>query len=371
MTIFKKALKCQVIFISLILLGIACNSIEEQEEILPEDPCLTEAELNQFKPITVEQAQVLRKIRLSGKVTNNPNSLIHYVSPYSGTITRTYISIGDKVRKGQVLAEVQSSELNSMIAESQQLESQLHSARRELEAVESFHQDELASERELLAAQTQKQSLKTELQNLQNNLRLFSSQDENGMFRILAPQSGYIVENRMVSGMRFSTESDPLFTVSDLDQVWVNLNVYATEINLIKTGMPVHLKTSSYPDKIFDAKITHISSVIDPGDNVLKARAILDNNELFLKPGLHIEAIVEKETEEQAIRLPASAVVFHNNRNYAVYVDDCITRYTPLEILYEDEESAYVKNGLQPGDQVISENVLLQFQEAYTRGRIK
>lgn len=352
------------------LLFTACNDVDEQEKEI-EKPCLTQADLAQLKPISAEKHPIVRRLRLSGKVNYNPGAVIHYASSYSGTVQQTYFSLGDKVRKGQVMAEIQSGELNSMYAEVQKLEVKLNVAERELEAIRSFYEDELVSERELVSAQSEREAIETELLNLRRNLELLSSSSETGVHQIRAPQSGYIVESRLVSGMRFGADGDPLFTISDLDKVWVSLNVYATEIDLIKKGMPVSLTTSSYPGKTFEARIDHLSSVIDEGDNVLKARAVLDNKELFLKPGLHLEAMVEIQSEEEAIRLPASAVVFHNNSNYAVILDHCNTWNIPLTILYADEKYVYLKNGIEPGDQFISKNALLQFEDAHSAGRHK
>ncbi|MDN3595541.1 efflux RND transporter periplasmic adaptor subunit [Zunongwangia endophytica] len=344
---------------SVILFG--CK--KESKPLVKEKECFSEKEMTDFKPLKITNENVVKSLRLNGVVAYNPNAVVNYVSLVGGIITNTYFTLGDKVEKNQVLAEIKSTELNSIEAEVKQIKANLEVAKRQLQSTQSFYDDGIASEKELIAAKSEKGNLESDLEKLQTNLKLYSASPEKGVFQIKAPRSGFVVDNKIAAGMQIGAEGDPLFTISDLDEVWINVNIYASDINAVKEGMPVGIKTSSYPDKVFEGKINRISNVLEPNENVLKARIVLDNKDLFLKPGLYVEAIVRNETEEKAPHIPAKSVVFNNNAYYIVKLEDkCNAKVSEVKILSKDENSFFIKEGLNEGDKIVTNNTLLLFE---------
>lgn len=367
----KIKLKKHLYYFLLIGIGLfvfACNS-SPKEEPKPETSteCLSKNQLEKLQPILIEPAKVSEKLRLNGKVDYNPNALVSYVPLVSGTISHTYVSLGDKVQKGQTLAEIRSIELNEMKTKLNQLENELEVAKRELQSVQGFYDDDIASERELLEAQSEKENMESELENLRTNLQMYCSVKGKNLFEIRAPQSGYLVENKLASGMQIRAEGDPIFTISDMDEVWVNMNIYATHLNLVKEGMSISIKVKAYPDQIFEGEITRISHVMDPDENVLKARVVLNNKDLMLKPGLQVEGNVQLENELKMPRLPDQAVVYHNDKYYVVLIqDECQLVQREVEIYSQDEHTMYIKKGLETGEKIIGKNALLEFQQQLT-----
>ncbi|MCL6220353.1 efflux RND transporter periplasmic adaptor subunit [Zunongwangia pacifica] len=351
----------------LIILGsiilISCKDEPKKEETAQQ--CLSEKEISELQPLKITNDKVVRSLRLNGVVAYNPNAVVNYVSLVGGIITNTYFTLGDKVEKNQVLAEIKSTELNGIEAEIKQLRANIEVAKRQLQSTQSFYDDGIASEKELIAAKSEKENLESDLEKLRTNLQLYSASPEKGVFQIKAPRSGFVVDNKIAAGMQIGAEGDPLFTISDLDEVWINVNIYATDIDAVAEGMPVSIKTSSYPDKTFEGKIDRISNVLEPEANVLKARIVLENKQLFLKPGLRVEAIVKNKTEEKAPHIPAKAVVFSNNAYYTVLLEDrCTPRISQVQILSQDEDSFYIKEGLVEGDQIVTNNTLLLFESS-------
>lgn len=342
------------------MLCVACQDKKEKEGLVVQQVCIGEdAQL-----INVTQTSVVEKLNFQGKVTYNPNAVVNYVSLVGGVIKNSFITLGDKVKKNQVLAEIKSVELNALEAEIQQTSSFLRVAERQLVSTQGFYKDGIASEKELISAESEVANLKSELTRLKTNLELYSASTEKGVFQIKAPMSGFIVANNLSAGMQISAEGDPLFTISNLDEVWVNFNIYATDINQVKEGMQVEIRTSAYPDKIFNGEIVRISQVIDPVENVLKARVILKNTDLLLKPGLNVETIVNVDRDRKAFKLPNDAVIFQNDAYYSVVVNSsCNLIITRLNIISKNEDMVYVDEGLEQGDNVLKENALLMFDK--------
>lgn len=363
-TLFNKNLYITSLLFLSMLTFYSCKKENPEESVSDvAQECLSEKQIRNLKPIVVEPSPVIERLRLNGKVSYNPNAVVNYVSLVSGVITNTFVSLGDKVHKDQVLAEIKSQELNAMKTEVKQLRAQLRVAERELESKESFYEDKISSERELIEAQTEKESIEAELECLQNNLQMYSPASEKNVFQIRAPQSGYLVDNKLVTGMQMGAEGEALFTISDMDEVWVNMNVYATNLNFVKEGMPIDIRVNSYPDSIFKGEISRISHVMDPDENVLKARVVMNNEDLLLKPGLQVEGIVRAEQNMSMPRLSDKAVVYHNNKYYVVVIEDhCDFYHQEVELYSQDEHTMYIKSGLEAGQTIASENTLLEFE---------
>lgn len=360
----KKPNKNHLIYCGLFLFLFSLNSChEEKKEENQEGRCLTEKEIEEMEPLEVINSEVEKELRLNGQVSHTPKAMIHYTGLVNGVITETHFEMGDKVEKNEVLAEIKSTELNAMQSEVEQTKEKLKVAERELEKTQSFYDDGIASEKGLTEAKSERNNLQSKLNKLQENLRFYSASDQKNVFEIKAPKSGYVVNNKLVDGMKINDDGKTLFTISNLKKVWINLSVYATDMHFMKEGMDVKIKTNSYPDSTFTAKVSHISQVLDPDKNTLNARVVYDNVKLLLKPGLQVEVLATSHNSKKAPRIPTDAVVFHNDEYYVDVIGECHTNNRHIKILSQDEHTVYVESGLEPGEKIVTKNALRQFEE--------
>ena len=350
------------IFISAGLLG-ACN--DAPEKVAEPKAKTAPAPARKIETYTVEMEPVTQSIRLNGQIEYNPNQVVHYASLVDGIITKTYFSLGDKVVKGQVLAELRSSELTNLSSQGKTLESQLTVAKRKLAVVESMFEDRISSEKDLVEAQSEIAILNAEIEKVQSNLLFYNASSEKGVFQIKAPVGGYVVENSISAGTQISSSDADLFTISNLSDVWVTTNVYAVDLPFVKKGMKATIKTKAYPDESFEGVISEISQVFDPNERVLKARILMPNKELKFKPGLTIEAVVKKNLPETAIGLPERALIFHNNENYLlIRKPDNSLEPRKVTVDVKDNDRVFLKNGIKAGEEVVISNQLLLFSDA-------
>jgi cobalt-zinc-cadmium efflux system membrane fusion protein len=339
-----------------------CNSTPE--EVVEQKPKTTTETARPIETYTVEMEPVTQSIRLNGQIEYNPNQVVHYASLVNGIITKTYFSLGDKVAKGQVLAELRSSELTDLSSQSKTLESQLNVAKRKLTVAESMFEDRIGSEKDLVEAQSDVAVLKAEIDKVQSNLSFYNASSEKGVFQILAPVGGYVVENNVSAGTQISGSDSDLFTISNLSDVWVTTNVYAVDLPFVQKGMKATIKSKAYPGEQFEGVISEISQVFDPNERVLKARILMPNKELKFKPGLTIEAVVKKNLSETAIGVPAKALIFHNNENYLlIQKPDQSLEPRKVTVDVKDNDRVFLKNGISAGEKVVINNQLLLFSE--------
>ncbi|GLU51498.1 hemolysin D [Dyadobacter frigoris] len=340
----------------------SCDQKTEQASETKEKP---KAGIQELTTYTAAMEKITQSIRLNGQIEYNPNQVVHYASLVNGIVTKTYFSLGDKVTKGQVLAELRSSELTDLNTQSKTLESQLRVAKRKLSVAESMFADRVSSEKDLFEAQSEVDILKSEIEKIQANLSLYNASSEKGVFQIKAPVSGYVVENNISGGTQINGNDSDLFTISDLSDVWVMTNVYAVDLPFVQKGMSAVIKSKAYPGETFDGVISEISQVFDPQDRVLKARIRMPNKDLKLKPGLTIEALVRKNLSEMAIAVPVSALIFHNNENYVlIQKQDKSLEPRKVTIDVQDNDRVFFKNGIEAGEKIVVKNQLLLFSEA-------
>ena len=309
--------------------------------------------------------QITQSIRLNGQIEYNPDQVVHYASLVNGIITKTHFSLGDKVTKGQVLAELRSSELTELNTRNKTLESQLKVGKRKLAIAESMFSDRISSEKDLFEAQSEVDIIKAEIEKIQADLSLYNASSEKGVFQIKAPVSGYVVENNISAGTQINGNDSDLFTISDLSDVWVTTNVYAVDLPFVQKGMRAVIKSKAYPGETFDGVISEISQVFDPQERVLKARIRMPNKDLKLKPGLTIEAIVKKDLSQTAIGVPASALIFHNDENYVlIQKQDKSLDARKVTIDAQDNDRVFFTKGIEAGEKIVIKNQLLLFSEA-------
>ncbi|TPG38459.1 efflux RND transporter periplasmic adaptor subunit [Flavobacterium pectinovorum] len=352
-------------FILLPILGLmlvyGCGKKEEIKATKDEKFCIDKALKQKITIEPIQKRTVTESINLTGNITYNNDHVVQFNSLVEGIITKTTFSLGDYVKKGQVLAEIKSTELNSMQSESRSFQSQIAVAQRNLQATKSMFDDGISSQKDLMQAQSELDVLKSSLENVKANLAMFSASSERAVFQIKAPTEGYIVAKNISPGMQITDGSDPLFTISDLKEIWVLVNVYTSNLKNVTENMLVDVTTPAYPGEIFKGKITKLAKVFDADEHVLKARIVMENKNLKLKPGMTADIIIDKSLGgEILVAVPAKAAIFDNNRDYIlIYKDDCTIETREINPIKKNNNWIYFDKGVKEGEMVITKNHLL------------
>lgn len=292
--------------------------------------------------------QLQKEFTLAGKVTADPDRTISYTPLVSGVIAKSYFSLGDRVQKGQVMLDIRSAELSG-------LQSELAVAKRNLKSIEALYESSMATHRELVEA-------RSTLEKLEADFALYGENKGSGIFSTIAPMSGYVTAKYGNAGSTVSTESEPLFSIADLSTVWVVANVYAGNLQFVHEGQCVEVTSVAYPKEIFKGKINFLSQVFDPEDKALKARIVLPNPGLKLKPEMSVVVKLLNESKTELVTVPSGAVIFDKNSYFVVVGTENfeIREITPFE---QHNGLTYISEGLQDGEQVVTKNQLLIYNE--------
>ncbi|QHC84866.1 hypothetical protein AS589_08825 [Empedobacter brevis] len=344
----------------------SCNQQETQEEIPQETKfCLNDQLKKSTEIVSISEQPIHEQLTLSGKIEYNENDLVVYKSLLQGVIDKVNFELGNYVHQGQVLAVVRSNEVLDLTQQKRNYQNQMELIRKQIRTKKELLNDGMASQPEVTEAEHELQSTQIEIDKINATLKMFRAVG-NGQFQILAPKNGYIVQKNMSVGQSITADSDDnLFSISNLKQVWVMVNIYANNLQYVKTGDAVKVKTVAFPDRIYTGKIDKVYNVFDDNEHVLKARVVLDNQDLNLMPGLSADIIINKQNViGNAFAVPNKALVFENNKEYVVvYKDDCTMEARRITKIGQNETYTFVSEKFKSNEKVISRNALMIYEE--------
>ncbi len=342
--------------------GNGQDTVEVQTET--EAFCLNEQLKKTTKTISLQLQPIREQLTLTGKIDYDENKLVSFRSLLNGVVESVRFELGDKVSKGQVLAVITSGEVQELFQQKNLYRDKINLLNQQIQTKQEMARDGLASETEVLELKHELSEAQIELDKTNFILQYYKTVGKHS-FQILSPQSGYIIQKNISVGQNISDE-DELFTVSDLQKVWVMVNVYASSLQHISQGDEVKVKTVAFPDDVYTGVIDKIYNVFDDNEHVLKARVILNNTELKLMPGLSADILVDnkKSSVGEAFAVPNEAVIFNDNKEYiVVYKDDCDIRIEKITRKAGNDELTYVNESFGNGEQVVSSNALIIFEE--------
>ncbi len=156
-----------------------------------------------------------------------------------------------------------------------------------------------------------------------------------------------------------------LFTVGELDHLWVVADVYEMDTARVKVGSRVNIKLFSMPNKIFPAKIEWVAGTLDPSTRTAKVRCTLDNTERLFKPEMYATLFISVD-ERKAIAIPRSALLRLGEQT-AVFVEkgkspDGRHVFSRVPIGVDESEGSKwvpVLRGPERGARIVTEGAIL------------
>lgn len=350
----------------LALLMLACNKQEPVEEKVESakgnDIALSKESLGYTKIDTVAMIQDSDEFTVVGEVSFDEDNVVRVFPIVSGSVEKVDVSLGDYVKKGQLLATIISTDISTYQGDYNIAKSNFEVAEKNLKRAKELFATNVISERDLTQAQNDFNNAQSEYRKRKQILELYggSSQNLDALYKVFAPNSGYIVERNINQGMQIRTDNaSTMFTISDLKTVWVWANVYESDLSKIHEGDEVRVKTIAYPDKIFTGTIKKIGTMLDPASRVIKVRTELDNKEGLLKPEMFATVIISPKRGNQVLAVPTSALVIENNA-FWVMRETKDNTFSKVKIKTGKTIQNYtlVHEGLKPGDKIVSEGAL-------------
>lgn len=360
----------RIIFsLSLVITISIVNSCKEKQIAKKEKKqfCLSDTMQHMVQTDSVAMCPIENELHLSGEVAFNENTVIKVFPNASGQVLEVKVSLGDKVSKGQVLAQIKSADVAGNYADLTSAEADVKITKRAMDNAASLYKNGISSQREYEEAKQnyEKALAMSEKINSLISINGGGHTKAGGVYTIVAPANGYVVEKKVNSGNFIRQDmSDNMFTISDLKDVWVWANVFEADIAKVKEGNQVKVSTLAYPDKIYNGTIDKISQVLDPVNKVLKVKIRLNNPDFLLKPEMFTNITVTNTEGKPAICIPSAAVIEENGKSFVVaYNSNCDLKVLPITIIKVVGGKTYINDGIQPGQKLITKYALMIFNQ--------
>jgi cobalt-zinc-cadmium efflux system membrane fusion protein len=342
---------------ALLITGMAlqsCHHAENADDQKEQKFQVTDTLLNSLLIDTVKEASALSEINLTGSIAPDENKTVKIFPMVSGVAQDVHVQLGDVVSKGQTLAIMKSAEMAGFTKDYISAEADLRSAKRAFESAQDLYKSGLASQKDFEQAQSDYQKALAESKRAGAVININKSNTQG--YVIKSPIPGFVIEKNLTDNTQVRADnSQNLFTIADLSDVYVLINVYESDIANIQTGDPVKITTLSYPDKVFEGKIDKIYDMLDPDNKVVKARVKIANPGNKLKPEMFANVTIKAKSGESLPVINTRALIFDNDKNYVIVVDGkAHARIQQIDIAKRVEDRAYIRSGLKPGDRIVA-----------------
>lgn len=312
---------------------------------------------------TVKKCPLVSAITLTGSVDFDQDKQVNIIPLVSGNIQDIKVQLGDYVTAGQALAVIKSGEMASYSNNLVVAETNVTATKKQLDAAQDLYKSGLASQLDVTTAQVNYDQALAQLGMVKRVLRI-NGNDTSGQVVVRAPISGFIVQKNVTNNMAIRSDNGSnIFTISDLREVWVQANVYESNISKVHLGDPVDITTLSYPGKVFKGKVDKILNVLDPTNKVMKVRIILQNPDYLLKPQMFTSVSVISQEKQDALCISSHALNFDHSQYFVLkYNGGGSADITHVSVLSSYGDRTYLSDGVHVGDLLVASDVVLIYE---------
>lgn len=327
------------------------------------------------KTSEVRTAPLKKTLRTVGRIEFDERKLTTVNIKVEGWVEKLYADYSGKyVRKGEPLAEIYSPELMSTQLEFLNvLKWRRDQAHRFQRNVEFEWGDRYGTTAKVLSY-----DLEAVIQVAKQKLALWEIPEEDikkleeerqplKTLTVRSPSNGYVFLKPAFKGTRVAP-GDKIFDVVDLSSLWVIADIYEYEIPLVKIGQQARIASTYFPDKEFTAKVDFIYPTLSGQTRTAKARFVIPNPGLLLKPQMFTNVEIDIDLGEK-LAVPETAILDTGTRQIA-YVDTGDGSFTPRQVKLGTRANGMVEvvSGLKEGEKVASAALFLIDSEAKLRG---
>ena len=339
---------------------------------------LTAAQREHIHLYTVTEADYRKTVEAAGVVDFDNDHATSVLAPFSGPVSRLLVSAGDKVRKGQPLATVDSSDFATAVGAYAKALATARTDRKIADADKDLVQHNGVSEREAQQAQTDAANAEADrdaaLQALVSlnvdPAAIKALQQGRPVSRIegviRAPVAGTVAEKLITPGQLLQAGTTACFTVADLSKVWVMAQISDSDIAFVRPGDAADVLSGAAQAGV-PGRVDNVSAVVNPDTRSVIARVVVDNPGDLLKKQMYVRVQIHSGQPHAGLLVPVSAVL-RDDENlpfvYALQGDGSFAR-RPVTLGERTGDQYVIAAGIQPGVRIVVDGgIFLQFMQS-------
>ncbi len=324
------------------------NQIKEQIQLL--DEAIANLDENTKIPLItthkVNNEVFTHYLELQGNVTTKDLLVIY--PEYSGILTNVYVTEGQKVKKGQVLARIDDGGLSQQLA---QLKIQAELSKTTFERQQRLWDQKIGSEMQYLQAKSNYESQAQAIAQLEQQVEKTV---------VTAPFSGTIDDVMSEQGSVVMPGQTPLMRIVSLDNMYIVTDVPEKYVSNIKKNKKV-LVDFPILNKNMESKVRQVGDFIDPNNRTFKVEISLPDNDSSIKPNLTAKLSINDYTNPEALLIPQSVISENASGEQYIYVvkdrqgEDAVAERITIETGLTQGDVIEVLAGLESGTEIILE----------------
>ncbi len=344
-----------------------CNKDDKKSvTATPADPAIVAPApelLAQIKLAAVSTQPVAETLRVAGRIDFDEQRLARIGATITGRVTDIDVMLGQEVKKGEVLARLNSSDLSTQQLAYLRARSELELNRRNAERAKLLYDADVISVAELQRRQSEFQISVAETRAASDQLQLLgvtpASIDRlgkqgavNSLTPVVSTLNGHVVERKLAQG-QVVQPADALFVVADLTRLWAVAQVPEQQVSQVKVGQAVSIEVPALGNEKLVGKLIYVGQTINPETRTVLVRTELDNRDGRLKPAMLASMLIEARAVERQV-VPASAVVRENDEDHVfVALGDGTFRLTKVKLGPEQSGQRVVLSGLKGDENIV------------------
>ncbi len=308
----------------------------------------------------VEKREIEKTLSFVGNI--EPVDKATIVPDISGKLWKIYVDVGERVKKGQILAEIDHRHIDLQLEQAKAgfevAKANLEDARKNYLRMEKLYKENAISSQQFEKVKLAYEAAQSQFQQARAALNLAQYQQDVSIMK--APFDGVIVErlaeegdviNPMMGG--FGSRGGVL-VLMNFSKIRVDLDVSEKDIFNIKNGQKAYLEVSSIPDKKFKGEVTIVNLAADPMTKTFKVRTEYENPDLLLKPGTFGRVTIVVESKKDVIAIKKEGLV----EDYVFVVENGIAHKRNVRKGIENNTHVEIIEGLKEGETYVVEGVL-------------
>jgi cobalt-zinc-cadmium efflux system membrane fusion protein len=322
---------------------------------------------NRFPIVAASEYSAASTLKVTGTVNPDISRQIPVISIASGRVVAIHTQIGAYVMKGQLLMEVQSTDISNAFDQYLKAVNDERLARTQDERAKILYEKGAIAKSQLEIADDGEQDAKTDLTAAEQQLVVLGVDKNHPSLtaKVYSPATGVVISqnvtNAAAAGVTFAG-SATAFTIADLSQVWIICDVYENDLPMVHVGQTADIRLNAYPDRVISGTIGEIDAVLDPSIRSAKVRIQVPNPDRLMRIGMFATATFHGRRPEQHAAVPASAILHLHDRDW-VYVPAGEGKFRRVGVVGGDMIDGgrqEIKSGLTVGQQVVTNALELQ-----------
>lgn len=349
----------------------ASETDKKENNVNAKDPDKIVITQHQFESGEMELGKITLQefntvVKANGMFAVPPQNKADVSAYFAGYVKDIGLLPGDTVKKGQVLFTIENPEYVQVQRDFLEARGRLDYLRSDYERQKSLMADNVTSQKNFLKAESeykvtlaQYQSLKKQLSLMNINPNTLSGDNIRSVISVLSPLSGYATAVNISKGM-FLNPSDIAVTVTNTDDLHIELKIFEKDLPAVKIGQPINFRLQNNTDHIYKGKVHLVNRTIDERERTVMIHGDLLNGEdvKLFAPGMYIEGEI-MTTTSQYPALPSDAVVNIDNDFFAL-VKETDTTFSKVMIKVGSMDNGYT--------QILNSNDFGQGAEFLTKG---